>query len=248
MGNEAFNLDEEFDSGKQTTGTSPSTTTGFNFGNWINRIVYILTNPVTCWNTIKSESETIKDFYTSYLVPLALIPAICGYLGGVIFGMTFFNTTVKANIGAGLVHQALFFVAMLVCAFLAGAIIEMLAPKFGGSADKLNGIKLYGYAMTPAFVAGIFSLIPILGLLGIIVSLYGFYLYFQGITPMTSVPQERRVGFFFASIVLTIIASAIVMWITAAISPEMYSIDQIINADDIQKSMENLGQIMKGLQ
>ena len=47
----------------------------------IKRVIGIITKPNSEWVTIKNESTTIADMFTKYVLILAAIPAIAGFLG-----------------------------------------------------------------------------------------------------------------------------------------------------------------------
>jgi len=52
------------------------------------RATNILTKPATEWPAIASEVTTPTDLITSYAMPLSAIPAICGFIGLSIVGMS----------------------------------------------------------------------------------------------------------------------------------------------------------------
>jgi MFS superfamily sulfate permease-like transporter len=63
--------------------------------------------------------------------------------------------------------------------------------------------------MTPVWLAGVFSLIPGLRLLGIL-GLYGLYLLWLGLPPLMKAPQEKSTGYAAAVVVCAIIISLVV--------------------------------------
>ena len=65
--------------------------------------------------------------------------------------------------------------------------------RFGGLADRASAFKLVVYGSTAAWVAGVFQLIPGLGLLALL-GLYSLYLYYVGATPVMRVPQDKAAG------------------------------------------------------
>ena len=50
-------------------------------GSLVNRVKAILTQPKSEWQVIDGEPATVCSIYMGYIVPLALIPAICGAFG-----------------------------------------------------------------------------------------------------------------------------------------------------------------------
>ena len=245
MGNEAFNIDQQ--GGTQSAENIDSTSitkTGFNFGDWVNRLIFVLTNPQTCWETIKNENVTIKGFYTTYLIPLALIPTVCVYVGGILFGVNIGGFSTSINIGSGLVHQILAFAGMLLSMYAIAMVIETLTPSFKGTIDRVGALKLIGYTMTPLGVAGLLNLVPILAPLGILFALYGLYIYFQGMVPMANIPVERKLGFFFTTLILGVITTVVISMVIALISPDLYATPDI--SKELGDAMKNLGQVLGG--
>jgi uncharacterized membrane protein len=70
-------------------------------------------------------------------------------------------------------------------------------------------MKLAVYSMTPAWLAGIFSLIPGLRGLGIL-GLYGLYLLWVGLPPLMKAPNEKSVGYAAAVVVCAIVISLVI--------------------------------------
>jgi hypothetical protein len=101
----------------------------------------------------------------------------------------------------------------LAATYVVALLAQFLAPQFGGRADIVDALKLVAYSATPAWVGGIFNLIPLLAILDLLLALYGFYLLYAGATPVVNVPKERAAIF---TIVL-VVAVIIVFFITSTI-------------------------------
>ena len=52
------------------------------------RVINILSKPAQEWPVIASESTDVAALYKEYIIPLAAIPAICGFLGMTLIGVT----------------------------------------------------------------------------------------------------------------------------------------------------------------
>src|SRR5207248_1712775 len=52
----------------------------------VSRVKGILLNPKSEWATIDTEPASVVSLYTGYIIPLAAIPAICGFIGMSIIG------------------------------------------------------------------------------------------------------------------------------------------------------------------
>ena len=111
--------------------------------NLVARVKAILLTPQTEWPVIERESGDVWVLFTQYVAILALIPAIAGFIGGVLVGgyMPFFGGLVVA-----IVSYVLSFVVVYVVALL----IDVLAPSFGAQKNFPNALKLSVYSHTPA--------------------------------------------------------------------------------------------------
>jgi hypothetical protein len=75
-------------------------------------------------------------------------------------------------------------------------VLEKLAPKFEAKTDTTSAFKLVAYSTTPAWVAGIFGVLPLLMPLAALIGFgYSIYIFFLGVQPMTAVPESRKLGY-----------------------------------------------------
>lgn len=170
----------------------------------INKAKEIVTNPTGCWQVLKSQPETINDVYGRYVIFMAALPPLGIYLGGVISGYT--------AITGGIFTALISYLFSLAGLYVGAVIVEFLASKFGGSASRTDSLRLLAYSSTPNYLMGILYIIPPLAMLGLLTSLYSLYIFWNGITEMTRVPENRRLGFVGAligcGIVLAIVLAA----------------------------------------
>jgi hypothetical protein len=167
----------------------------------------------TEWDVIAAEPTSIGEIYTRYVVPLALIPAIAGLIGAWLVGVTIPGLgTVRASFFAALFGALVQFGMALLLVYVLALIIDALAPTFSGQKNRLAAFKVAAYSMTPAWLAGIFSIIPALSFLSIL-GLYGFYLLYLGLPRLMRAPPEKAVGYtavvVLAAIVLSLVLAAI---------------------------------------
>jgi len=166
----------------------------------------IILSPNTEWPVIAAEQTTVKDLYQGYIAPLMAIGPICSFLALLFFAR-------GLGVGAGLVGMIVIYAINLAATYVVALLAQFLAPQFGGRADIVDALKLVAYSSTPAWVGGIFNLIPLLAILDLLLALYGFYLLYAGATPVVNVPKERAAIF---TIVL-VVAVIIVFFITSTI-------------------------------
>lgn len=219
----------------------------------IERAKEVILKPELAWEKIKSEESSITDIYKNYLAPLAAIGPIALWLKMSVFGITVgiapFATTVRIPFFAGLVDAIINFCTSLLITFLAALILEKLAPKFGATTTLNNTFKLLAYAATPAMVAGIFYLIPVLGpLIILIASIYSLYLLYKGALKMIEVPQENRLSYFAVSIVAILITGFVVSLITYSVSPARADLANIEvgnkHLNELEENLKNFQRMM----
>jgi hypothetical protein len=71
--------------------------------------------------------------------------------------------------------------------------------------------------MIPGWVAGVLNIVPDLGFLVILASLYGLYVLYLGFaTPMMETPKEKVMGYFVVCIVVAVVLMAVAGLIVGA--------------------------------
>ena len=194
----------------QATGAGPGT-------GLVARAKAILLTPKAEWPVIAAEPDDAAGLFTRYALPLAALGPVCTFLHGQLFGYGALGFSFKPSLIAGLGSMVAGFVMALVGLFVLSLIVDFLAPKFDGQASKPAALKLAVYGATASYVAGVFSLLPGLGVLGLL-GLYSFYLFYTGATPLMKVPEAKALSFtvvtFMAAIVLALVAGAVVAPVT----------------------------------
>jgi hypothetical protein len=184
----------------------------------VGRAKAILVAPKAEWPKIASETDSVQSVFTRYVVPLAAIGPVCGFIGGQLFGNGALIFRYHPSLISGLSTAIVGYVLALVSIFVVAWVANFLADKFGGKADFSRAFKLCAYAYTAGWVAGIFNLLPSLGILALLAGLYGIYLFYLGVTPMMSVPQDKAVGYTAVTIIGVIVVYLIVGVLTASIT------------------------------
>jgi hypothetical protein len=157
----------------------------------IARVRGILLDPQAEWPIIERESGDPSFLFTTYVAVLALIPALAGFIGTVLIGVTVpVIGTVRMPLLSGLFHAVFGYVLTFVIVYVVAIIVDALAPTFGGQKNFQNALKLTVYSYTPAWLAGIFLLIPGLRFLTLL-SLYGLYLLYTGLPPLMKAPKDK---------------------------------------------------------
>ena len=185
--------------------------------NLVARVQAILLKPKEEWIKIKAEPTTIQQLFIPYAVILAAIPAVAQFLGTALF----LGFRIPGGGGSWMTRQFFFaifsYILSLVVVYALGFIINALAPNFGSSQSLPLAMKLAVYSMTPAWIMGIFNLIPALWALSILGSLYGLYILYLGFeTPLMGTPKEKITSYFVISLIVAIVLMAVVGFILRA--------------------------------
>jgi hypothetical protein len=179
----------------------------------VDRAKNIVLTPRDEWTAIDAEPASINDIYKSYVVPLALIPAVAGFIGTSLIGATIPGVgTVRIGFFAGLVSAIVQFALSLGLVYVLALIIDALAPSFRGQKDMLAAFKVAAYSMTPTWLAGIFAIIPSISFLSLL-GLYGIYVLYVGLPLLMRAPQDKAFGYtavvVLSAIVLSIVFAAV---------------------------------------
>lgn len=177
--------------------------------NLIQRAKNILVTPKTEWNAVVGETATIGSLATGYVLPLSLIPAIAGFLGTMFFAGIFWG------VGYGIAMAVLSVVGSILAFVIGSYIVDALAPSFKSEKNIGASAQLMAYSATAIWVAGILSLIPILGWLAALAgAAYAIYLMYLGLGPVKKTPEDQRVLYVIVAIVIYwVIYAIIVMFI-----------------------------------
>jgi hypothetical protein len=193
-------------------------------GSMIQRIKDIIFKPKDAWPQIKAESTTIAQVFTGYAMILAALPAIAGFLGFTLIGQSFGPITgfFRIPLTYALVWAIVWYVLILVALYIEGLVINALAPSFGSKQSGVNAYKLAVYSSTPMFIAGILNIIPALGLLVFLISLYSFYLLYIGMPVMMDTPKDKLVGYYVVTLIVMLVIYFIVGGISSAVMTAMW--------------------------
>jgi len=180
----------------------------------IARAKAILLTPKTEWPVIAAEPATVPDLYKNWIVILAAIPAIAGFIKGSLIGYGAFGFSYRVGIGAGITGAIVGYALGLAMAYVMALIIDALAPNFGGEKNPVQALKTVAYAWTASWVAGIGQIVPGLGwLIAIAGGIYGIYLLYLGLPHTMKAPADKAAGYTAVSVIIAIVLS----WVCALV-------------------------------
>lgn len=184
----------------------------------VDRVKSILLTPKLEWPKIEAEPATIGSIYTSYVLPIAAIPAVAGLIGALAFGYSFFGVTYRPLIGSALSMAITQYALALIGVFVLSLIIDWLAPTFGGVKNQVNAFKVAAYSATAAWVAGILSIIPSLAMLGGLLGLYSLYLLYLGLPLLMKAPADKAMSYTVVTIIAAFVLAVVIGMLVAPIS------------------------------
>ena len=189
----------------------------------VERVKSIIVKPAQTWPVIEQEVTDFQKLYVPYMLILAAIPAVAGFIGFSILGVGGFGMSYRVPMGAGLGMMITQYIMTLVMVGVWGWLINMLAGTFGGQANLMNAVKLSVYASTPAMVAGVFSAIPGLAILGMLGGMYSLYVLYLGLPVLMKNPPEKSLPYIAVAAVVGIIGSVLISAFSAALMPSPMS-------------------------
>jgi hypothetical protein len=185
----------------------------------VDRVKSILTQPSATWDVIEAEPTTIGELYKGYVAPLAAIPAVCGAVGLLVFGVGAFGISFRPSPVWVIVQYLTSYVMTLVMVYVLALIIDALAPNFGGVKNQVQAFKLAAYSGTASWVAGVFGLLPMIGgLLALLGALYTLYLLYRGLPKLMKSPEDKTTSYFVVILVVTLVLGIVIAVLTSRIS------------------------------
>jgi hypothetical protein len=174
------------------------------------RVKNILLQPSQEWRIIEKEPSTPSELYKSYIMPLAAIGPVASFLGLAMIGVQLpMVGTYRAPIMNAIGHAVVTYTLGLVGVYVFALVIDALAPTFQGVKNNHQALKVAAYSSTPAWLCGIFNLVPALAFLQIL-SLYGLYLLYLGLPVLMKSPGEKALVYTLVAIVAGLVIMAVI--------------------------------------
>lgn len=184
----------------------------------VERAQRIILKPREEWQVIDAEQTSVGALYKRYIAILAAIGPIATAIGEIVFGVSVpFAGTIPAEPVSALVSAVVAYGSALIGVYVFAVIVDNLAPYFGGTRSPIQALKVATYSSTPVWLAGVFGILPGLGILGIL-GLYSLYLLYLGLPVLMKTPPERALGYTAVSIVAAIVLFLLIGLIIGAIT------------------------------
>ncbi|MBA5979031.1 YIP1 family protein [Pseudomonas sp. MD195_PC81_125] len=192
-------------------------------------LIKLFTQPNFAWTDIRREEEAHPRHYLAHLLLLALIPAVCLFLGTTYVGWSLAaGETVRLSTASALQLSILLYVAIVAGVAVIGGFIRWMSRTFDARPTFNQCIGFAAYTVTPFFVAGIAGLYPSRWLAILVLgaaSVYSTFLLFVGLP--TFMHERKEQGLLYSAcvwgvgllVMVTILVSMILLWFNV-LSPE----------------------------
>jgi hypothetical protein len=171
----------------------------------IARVKGIILTPKTEWLIISKEKKTTSAVFRRYLLPLSVISVIACYIGYGIVGSNqgMFGPIATAELGYR--NAAFNVINLIISPFISASIISFLAPSFNAERNFSKAFKLVVYSYTPMLVGSILYILPSLSPIVLLAGIYGLYIQYLGLIPMTKAAGDKTSVYFAVSLLTTIV-------------------------------------------
>ena len=188
----------------------------------ISNAIAIVTNQSAEWSRMKAEESQRQNLLRYGIMMLIfayalrfVLTAIFASVASLLIPFSAMHAVTSVVVEFALAVASLYFVPQILAA---------IAPSFGGQNDALNALKLYVFAMTPAWIGQAVGVIPVLGWLAALAGgIYAVFLFWQHISDAMSIPTDKKIGYVIVSVlvlaVVYIIIGAVGEGIAMIVSP-----------------------------
>lgn len=125
-------------------------------------LLKLFTNPADAWIDIRRAEEDHPQQYLPRLLALALIPALCLFVGTTTFGWSLAaQERVQLSMASAAQLAGLLYATTVVGVMLMGVMIRWMSRGFDVQPTLNQCIGFAAYCATPWFFAGVVGLLPI---------------------------------------------------------------------------------------
>lgn len=185
-------------------------------------LLKLFTHPADAWLDIRRAEEAHPQQYLPRLLALALIPALCLFVGTTTFGWSLAGEQpVRLGVTSAAQLAGLLYATTVVGVMIMGGMIRWMSRGFDAEPSLNRCIGFATYCATPWFFAGVVGLVPMrwLALAALLAaSAYATVLLYGGL--QTFLRLRREQALLFSScvwgvgllLIVTILVSMILFW------------------------------------
>lgn len=187
--------------------------------NLAHRVKNLFVRPAAEWQAVATETQTISGLFTGYVMILAAIPALAGFVGLSMVGIGVLGATYRMPPGLGVVHAVLSYLLSLGFVYGLALVVDSLANAFGGRKNFLQALKLAAFVPTPYWIASALTVIPSLWIVTLLVSLYSLYLLYLGLPVLMQAPEDKAVPYLVVVLMATLVMAVAIAVVTSLAMP-----------------------------
>ena len=162
-------------------------------------LLKLFTHPADAWLDIRRAEEDHPQQYLPQLLALALIPAVCLFIGTTTFGWSLAaEERVRLGMGSAAQLAGLLYATTVVGVMLMGVMIRWMSRGFDAHPSLSQCIGFAAYCATPWFFAGVVGLLPIRWLAFVALmaaSAYASVLLYGGLQTFLRLKKEQAMLF-----------------------------------------------------
>ena len=181
------------------------------------RVRAILTAPAATWDEIEREPASLPGLYLGYVMPLAAIGPVAGFVGAVAFGNPKDGVAFHPPVLNALGSAVAAYLTTLVGVMMLAVVINAFAPPFGAVRDQVQALKVAAYSGTAIWAAGLFFLFPPLGPLVFFVGIYSLYLLYLGLPRLMKPSRDKTAAYLVLAVISAILINLVVTAVTRPI-------------------------------
>jgi hypothetical protein len=184
--------------------------------NIVERAKNIVLRPRQEWAVIEAEGHSVQGLYTTYVMLLAAIPAVAGFIGVSIVGFGGLGSPYRVPIAAGVANMILAYILNLGSVYGVAVVIDTLAPEFGARRDFVQSLKVAAFAPTAVWLAGASQFLPVLSILMMAGGLCSLYALYLGLMQLKRPPADKAVPY-----AMLVVIVAMVVGVAATAIPAL---------------------------
>lgn len=173
-------------------------------GNSLRRAVRITLSPGSEWRVIAAEPPEWRRILWSFVLPLALIPALSWCAG-----LLLYRAGPYAEPAQIAYRGSIAYVGSLASIALLAACIVALAPLFGVRRNWARAFQVAAYGSAPVMLAGLVLVIPDLAFATLLGVFHSFFLLYVGLVQVLGVKEDQSAEYLALVIVALAVASTI---------------------------------------
>lgn len=185
-------------------------------------LLKLFTRPTDAWMDIRRAEEAHPQQYLPRLLAMALVPALCLFVGTTTMGWSLAaEERVRLNFASAAQLSILLYITTVVGVMLMGVMIRWMSRGFESTPGLNPCIGFAAYCATPWFVAGLVGLVPsrwlaVTALMA--ASAYATFLLYSGLQTFLRLRKEQALLFATCIwgvgllLLVTILISMILVW------------------------------------